>query len=396
MKTLLTIIKKELKRFFTDRRTLIAIFMPGIALYLCYTVMGSVMQDKAAEMNTIKEGTVCVVNKPEGEFFDKILSIENCEIKYENTLTEEQALEKIQNKELDLYVKYDADFLTKMAAYDPTSGTKAPDVKIYYNSAKNESSILYSTYVMTLEAFESQIANKFDVNFNNPTSPVKYDLATDEDSTAMFLTMIGPFLLIIMLFSSSMGLCAESISGEKERGTIATLLATPAKRWQLALGKVIPLGIVCLLAGCASSLGAILSLPKLVGGEGISLAAYGVGGFVLLALVIIITSVLFASILSMVSTYAKSVKEATTLCFAPMGLVMGIGMFSMFSTGASTNWWAYLIPVYNSVQCLTQVFSLSINPLFFVISILSNAAFIALCIFAVSKMFNNEKIMFAK
>ena len=59
----------------------------------------------------------------------------------------------------------------------------------------------------------------------------------------------------------------ESIAGEKERGTIATLLVTPMKRSSLALGKVFSLSIIALLAGCSSFIGTFAALPKMMGGE---------------------------------------------------------------------------------------------------------------------------------
>lgn len=59
----------------------------------------------------------------------------------------------------------------------------------------------------------------------------------------------------------------ESIAGEKERGTIATLLVTPMRRSSLALGKVFSLSIIALLAGCSSFIGTFAALPKMMGGE---------------------------------------------------------------------------------------------------------------------------------
>lgn len=395
MKTLWTLIKKELKRFFTDRRTLIAIFLPGIALFVIYSLMGNVIGDKAKEQLEVKEASICV--KAEPEELKNFLKFEKITITYENDLSKDKAIEKIQNKELDLYVEFENNFYASSLAYDVSSGVSAPKVEIYYNSSKTESSAVAQEYIGKLQAYEATISNKFDIN---PNLTTQYDFATVEDTSKMILTMVVPFLLTIMLFSSSMGLCAESISGEKERGTIATLLATPTKRWQLALGKVIPLGIVCMCAGLVSSIGAIASLPNLVQGasdtETITLSVYGFNEYALLALMVTITAILFASILSIFSTYAKSVKEASSLCLIPMGITFMIGITGMFSSGAATAWWAYLIPIYNSVQCFTQIISLTINPLNYLLAVVSNIAYIGLAIFVTGKMFNNENIMFSK
>ena len=81
------------------------------------------------------------------------------------------------------------------------------------------------------------------------------------------MTMIMPFLFVVLLFSSAMSICCESIAGEKERGTIATLLVTPVKRSYLVLGKVISLGITALVSALVSFIGLMASLPKLIGSE---------------------------------------------------------------------------------------------------------------------------------
>lgn len=44
MKNLWTVIKKELKRFFTDKRMLAALILPGVIVYILYSIMGNVMQ----------------------------------------------------------------------------------------------------------------------------------------------------------------------------------------------------------------------------------------------------------------------------------------------------------------------------------------------------------------
>ena len=211
----------------------------------------------------------------------------------------------------------------------------------------------------------------------------------------MILTMMLPFLLMIFLFSGAMAFCSESISGEKERGTIATLLVTPVKRSQIAIGKVVALGITSLASAFVSFLGLIASLPKLIGTD-ISLGGYNAGTIFMLLGVIIITVLVFTVVLTMVSTFAKSVKEASSYSLPVMIIVMLLGVTSFMGTSAATNPALYLIPVYSSIQALTGILSVTITPLNFIIFVVSNIGYIALGVFALTKMFNSEKIMFNK
>ena len=72
------------------------------------------------------------------------------------------------------------------------------------------------------------------------------------------MAMIMPMLMVSFLFSGSMGVAPEAIAGEKERGTMATLLVTPINRAHIAIGKILSLSVIALLSGLSSFLGVIL------------------------------------------------------------------------------------------------------------------------------------------
>ncbi|MDE6407663.1 MAG: ABC transporter permease [Anaeroplasmataceae bacterium] len=382
MRSIGIILKKELKRYFTDVRMLIGIILPGILIFFLYSVMGNFMGNNAS--SDIKEFSIIVENKP--EVLEDIFKagFEGFEVTYiEEKLTEEEILKKIENQELDLYVSYPKEFLSP-------SISSIPNVDIYYNSVSDASMTAYTLYTGILNAFEeAQQPNYFDINNRNQ----KYDLAKEEDITVRIFTMMLPFLLMTFLFSGAMGICSESIAGEKERGTIATLLVTPTKRSHIAIGKVSALGITALASALVSFLGLIASLPKLVG-TNLSLSAYNVQTIFMLLVVIILTVLLFTVVLTMVSTFAKSVKEASSLSIPVMILVMLLGATSFMGTTAQTNPALYLIPVYGAIQSLTGILSMTISPLCFAMFILSSIVYIGLGVFGLTKMFNSERIMF--
>ncbi|MBD5390788.1 ABC transporter permease [bacterium] len=383
MRSIGIILKKELKRFFTDRRMLIGIILPGILIFLLYSVMGNFMGNNASK--DIKEFSLLVVNQEYGPtglqpFLDAGLQGFTVHI-VEEDFSEEVARKKIEDKELDLYVIYPPQDFNTMDSI--------PNIEIYYNSSSDASMVAYTVYSGILDAYEDSLSNLFNINFGD----VKYDLAKEEDLTVRIFTMMLPFLLITFLFSGAMGICSESIAGEKERGTIATLLVTPTKRSHIAIGKVSALGITALTSALVSFLGLIASLPKLVG-TNLSLAAYNVQTIFMLLVVIVLTVLLFTVVLTMVSTFAKSVKEASSLSIPVMILVMLLGATSFMGTTAQTNPALYLIPVYGAIQSLTGILSMSISPLCFTLFILSSVVYIGLGVFGLTKMFNSEKIIF--
>ena len=127
-----------------------------------------------------------------------------------------------------------------------------------------------------------------------------------------------------------------------------------------------------------------------------SFNVYGFGTYVLLFLVIISVTLVFIAILAIISGFAKSVKEASSLSLPVMIVVMLIGVSGFMSTGAASNPVYYLIPVYNAVQSLTAILSTNVNSLCLLVCVLSNLAYVVIIVILLARMLNNEKIMFKK
>lgn len=277
----------------------------------------------------------------------------------------------------------------------PPRVSPPPQVKIYYNSSDADSAAAYSTLLALLNALESSMANRFDVN----VSPdVAFDVATEEDMTGMIFSMLMPMLLIMLMFSSCMAMTSESIAGEKERGTIATLLITPVKRSELALGKIAALSIMSLLGGLCSFLGVLLALPKLMGGEemgAVDASIYTVGDYAMILCVILSTILVFVSLIATLSALANSVKEAATLVSPLMLVVTVIGMSGMFGS-PDKSLGLFLIPVYNSVQCISGVFSMSYEPMQIILTVAANLLTAGVFAVVLTRMFQSERVMFKK
>ena len=186
MSKIFAVLKKELRRFFTDKRMVMSIFLPGILIFTIYSLLGDTITDMTSQQ--ITDYTVYIENEP--ELLSSMFNIDGWTVlKNEEALTKEEILSKVSDGSVDLYIIYEEDFIEKVNAYTPSHG-KAPYIGIYHNSAVDSSVALY-TYVTTyLDQFEAQLANKFD--FNTDLN-VNYDLATEEElstsslSPALFL-----------------------------------------------------------------------------------------------------------------------------------------------------------------------------------------------------------------
>lgn len=213
MKDAWTIIKKELKRYFTDPRMLLTLILPGLIIFVVYSLMGDFMTS-GLSASTDHDYLVYVANEPTeiASLFDggtyKIAATPIDDT--EEAIASAQA--KVGAKTIDLYVHYEKDFMTKVEAYDIAKGGTAPQIQIYFDSASANSAAIYSYYAGKLNQYEATIANKFDIN-----SGSGYDLASANAKSANVLTMIMPEILVVFLFSGCMTVSAESIAGERER-----------------------------------------------------------------------------------------------------------------------------------------------------------------------------------
>ena len=388
-----TIARKEFSRFFKDKGMVFStILLPGLMIYVLYTFMGSGM----SSMFGVDEEFVpkmSVVNMPES--IDAMVETFDVTDVTSDQIEEIKAELQDKNAVTNLLVVFPENFDVDVMAYDNLTATNAaPNVEVYYNSASTDSSEAYQIFFTILEQYETVLSNKFDVNAGEAV----YDMATEEDTTGQIFASMLPMLMMIFMFSGCMAVAPEAIAGEKERGTMATLLVTPLKRRELAIGKVLSLGVIALLSGLSSFLGTYLSLPSLMGAASDQMDAsiYGTTDFIMLFLIILSTVLVIIGMICVVSALAKSVKEAGSYITPLMIASMVIGITAMFGSGAKEEIYYYFIPLYNTVQSMLGIFSLDYNIVNIVVTVVSNVVYMGIFTVVLTKMFNSERIVYSK
>lgn len=394
-----TIIKKEFARFFGDKRMVFTtVIMPGLLIYIIYSFVVGGIRD-TFESDKDYRPKVYVQQMP--QLLQPMFEALEMDITDATTMDIESIKPLIENKDIELLVVFPTNFDSAMANYDISDSTlAAPNVLIYSNVTNMESGKAETVVRSILSSYEETICNKFNINaLTDETANEEFNLATDEDFMGQILSAMLPFMLIIFLYSGCMAVAPESIAGEKERGTIATLLVTPMNRSHLAFGKIISLSFIALISGLSSFLGVILSLPKFMGSamEGMPTNIYTTSDYLLILGIILSTVLVLISVISIISAYAKTVKEASTLVLPLMLIIMIVGIPSTIGGGnaqTAISW--YFIPIYNSIQAMTGVFSFSYSLINVATTIAINIVYAAAFSYVLAKMFNSEKIMFAK
>ncbi len=387
---LLALIKKELVRFFRDPKLLLTMILPGLVIFLIYSIMGEVMWNMTPtyEFQVEKVGSSVIL---EGFLDEAVKQNEGWSLSVKQAESVEAAKKKVESGELSALIVFSENFDETHLTYTPLSGTPAPQVEIFYRSADENSAAFYELASGIFEGYEQTISNKFNLN----TGEDDYDFSGE---TELFTSVFGsvlPFLVVALIFSACMGVTLESVAGEKERGTLATVLVTSVKRTHVALGKVIPLSLTAMIGALSSFLGVVLSLPKLAGMSiGSFTANYSFGAYVGLFFLILSIVPLIVAAISAVSTFAKTVKEASAYTSIIMIFIVVLSLLSSFvgSIGA----WATFIPVLNAVVAMQNILSLSAVVWETVVSILLNLVYTGALVALIAWMLGNERIMFGK
>lgn len=374
MKTILTIMKKEFSRIFKDKRLVMSLILPGVLIYCIYSLLGNVIGDMLTP-GSDQTYEIAVIDLPQelGADFYAVPSLSVEKIEADEL---ENAMQRVKDGEIDAV----ADFSSYAAADE--NGRR---VAIYYDSTETTSSAAQSLIYGIVSPRQT-------TNFRIDSA----DVATEKDVTSMLLSMIAPMLLVTFIYAGCMSLVPESIAGEKERGSFATMLVTPVKRSHIALGKIISLSAASLVSAACSFVGIVLSLPKMFrsGGEGMSFsaAAYGFSDYLLLLLIVVSTTLVIVALMSLLSTVAKSVKEANSYAGPLMIVILVAAMGNLF-LGDKIGSWAYFVPILNSVKAMGEIFSSAAKTWQALAATLTNLAAAGALSFALAKLFDSEKIV---
>lgn len=391
MRNIMIIFLKELKRVFLDKRMLISLFLPGVIIYFAYTLMGNAL-NSSMFASTTKDTTYQVVyTDNSGSETPKLLSYLDASVqadKESNNKVEAKKInkdevttyqEKLKNNEIHLIITFTDNFEENVKKDDTVN-----NVNIYYNGESSVSSDLYSLTTSLV----SYAYTNYTVNQENGKA-VAANVGEKDNMSMKIMGMVIPMVTISILFSTVISLCPEAIAGEKERGTLASLLLTPIKRKDFAIGKMMSLSVLAVASGAVSFAGLMLSMPNLMKGINITIAPVE---FLLLFLLVVSILLFFVGLGILMSSLANTVKEAAGYVSPFMLVFMLFGIApSLFGL---SEWYMAFVPVLNVCVSINSLLVGASNlPLFFGLTVISNLVYTGLLVFAITKLFNKERVI---
>ena len=120
---------------------------------------------------------------------------------------------------------------------------------IDYLSCNGNSSVHQAAVTVIEEIRQLDAVSIFTVNSDNDEAK----LQDDSKAGGKMLGMVLPYIISILLCAGAMSLGSDSIAGEKERGTMATMLVLPVKRSHIVYGKLLALMTLSAMTACVPS-----------------------------------------------------------------------------------------------------------------------------------------------
>ena len=213
-------------------------------------------------------------------------------------------------------------------------------------------------------------------------------------STLLLATFL-PYILAVTALLGGVYLANDSVAGEKERGTLETLLVSPLSRRDIALGKFAAVASVSLISSLLSLSGMIwpfyVKLPifSWMTQSGLSLRPLAVLAVLLVQFPL---AIMGAGLLLAISTFARNQKEAQTYLTPVLLLVTVLGMITMFLKVETPLYWT-LVPVANAAMVVKQALQGVTNIPFLVGASVTSMLYAALAVAFAAHAFQKESIL---
>ena len=375
------ILKKELRELFRDKKSLammlvIPIFIPLLVIGMSALFESQVSKD-VSEYNKI--GFAYEMTEEEKSIAEEM----NIEIINGN---EEELKEKYDNGEINLYItKQDSKYIINTDGSDNSTFASSL-METYFNTYKQ---YLQQSYLQENNINPNEVLNIITVEEN----------VLEQDNYFADYIKNYAFLFIMMAITVSATYPAtDTTAGERERGTLETLLTFPIKSKDIIVGKFLGVTVSSIITGIISLALAILSLIVTKNMfsiyEGIDVMYSPIT--ILFAVIVIIAYSFFISGLCIaIASTSKTFKEAQS-ALTPLTFISFFPGMIAFMMGITTTPILSIVPFLNFTLIFTDINNGTIDLLNIGLMAISTIIYISLVFVHIIKQYKSEKVLFAK
>lgn len=392
---------KEILDLLRDKKTLIMMVLVPLLLYPL--IMVAALLISSAITQKIQYGSYEIAIVEENKIvYDKatlksLIEENNEGQSYTLKIVECEDPEKsLQAEEIDAYAVIDT-MKNKLSFH------------IYYLSSVTNSDAAANMLMEKLNLYKEKLSQNYltDLGLDadyllDPVVFVQNDQSSTEKTVGNILGKILPFLLITSILMGALYPAIDTTTGEKERGTLETLLTLPVKNSELIMGKflaVSTISVVSALLNLVSMAFMGLFLSNLLTGERKGGITLDLGGFIPTILIVILCVTAFALFISAitmcVTSFAKSFKEANNYTTPLLLVIMLTGYIGFIPNIEFTPLMA-AVPVANICLLIGNLLVFKYDLTLILIVLVSNIAYAAISVLALSRIYNSEDILFGE
>ena len=395
MKIIVAIFKKELTDVLRDKRTLFfMIVIPVIVMPLIF--IGSIkFQEYQSKKSDEKVLNIGLINKTsDSQIRDYLLDQKGVYL-----------VEDINLDSLELGIKNDSLqgglYIHKNFIND-ISANAMGEVEVYYKSSDLMSKAKNRIY-NALEIYKNEVVSERLSEFNvdkgllEPLDIINKDMSTKKETIGKAVGGLIPYMLVIFIFLGAMYPAIDLGAGEKERGSLETLLSSPATKFEITVGKLMVVSLAGMVSGLISVVGIsapfyfIGNIPDQIKSTVLEI----ISPFIIVSVIILMIpiAIFFASMLLSISFYARSFKEAQSL-MGPLNIIIIVPLMLTLGPGIEIDHITALIPLINVGLLTKEILAGSAQPIYFIETLSSLLFFAAIGIRFSVYWFNKENTIF--
>lgn len=395
IKSILALYKKEMKDILRDKKTILMMIMVPILLYPLLLVGMVFLMNSMTQDNLEKTYRVAFVRVEEKQAIEEVMFDESDDFEYNFQIKKvSNAAKSLENKNIDVYItsenvngqiKYTLSYISSIGN-SKTAASMMEDILFEYREQLRENRIL---------------ENNLEVNnILYPITVDKEDSATKEEALGSIMGSLIPFLLITTILLGAIYPAIDVTAGEKERGTLETLLTLPVSNVELIMSKffaVCTVAIVSAILNMASMGCVCIYFLKLMSASQTTVVDFNIVKFIPAIILMILCVMAFAMFVSAICVciciFAKSFKEAQNYS-TPILLVFMLAGYAGMIPGVELTATTAAIPIANIALLIEAIFSFNFNTSLILLALFTNIAYSFIAIWMMSKCFKSEGILF--
>jgi len=384
---------KELVGTIRDKRTIIAmIIIPLIFYPLLFTgisyfsKIGSIKSEEAKSKIVIYGA----------EFAPQLVKYLQDSEKIEILIIEDGFPNKLQNGDIQAVLVIPSDFKYKIEQEKPGK------LILKYDTTEAKSRVAQKRVNQIIEKYKGEILLQrisrlnLKEEFLTPLILQEENIATAEKIAGSFLALLLPYLIIILIFAGAMHTAVDITAGEKERGTIATLLVSQVSRLEIVLGKCLAVMLISFTSMVLGLLGLTLAFllgASIAGGiEGMNFGI-SINTIFLLFLVLFPLVGLASAVLVMVGIFARNIREASNYITPIYMLTVFLGVISI-SQGMELSGKMFLVPILNSSFVFKELLMGKICWNHIILTFSANMIIAGFALLGATRLFTKEEVLF--